>query len=87
MNLTTATRAARSSTTEGLPRATEARRSQGQRRRVHSFALRGYAVAMIPVRAEIAGLSLAVGSSIDVATRDEHRAALLAPFGNSTEAA
>ena len=35
----------------------------------------------------IAGLSLAGGSSIDVATRDEHRAALLGPFGDPTEAA
>jgi hypothetical protein len=35
----------------------------------------------------IGGLSLAGGSSIEVATRGEHRAALLGPFGNSTEAA
>ena len=35
----------------------------------------------------IAGLSLAGGSSIDVATRGEHRVALLGPFGNATEAA
>ncbi len=35
----------------------------------------------------IASLSLSGGSSIDVATRDEHRAALLGPFGNATEAA
>lgn len=35
----------------------------------------------------IASLSLSGGSSIDVATRGEHRAALLGPFGNATEAA
>ena len=34
----------------------------------------------------IAGLSLAGGSSIDVATLDEHRAALLGPFGKATAA-
>jgi hypothetical protein len=32
----------------------------------------------------IAGLSLSGGSSIDVAALDEHRAALLGPFGNAT---
>jgi len=35
----------------------------------------------------IAALSLAGGSSIEVATLDEHRAAPLGPFGNATEAA
>jgi hypothetical protein len=34
----------------------------------------------------IAGLSLTGGSSIDVATLDEHRAASLGPFGKATEA-
>lgn len=35
----------------------------------------------------IAGLLLAGGESLDVATRSEHRAALLGPFGGATEPA
>ena len=35
----------------------------------------------------VASLSLTGGSSIDVATRGEHRAALAGPFGNAAEVA